>query len=193
MEDKADPLLSTIESIAPDKLSEMKDRLSKELETSGSKHAEAAARFQAGLDKVIDVLLILVLKFGRATTMLLVMGILNIICVVTLIVATVHVTALRSEVRDLMDHQEEFARSQKRIERTTTETKQDVATTSQKVSETQAKVETAAEAAPKVEVDAKTGKAKLVVPVTEARAKATPVKKPVPKPTPGAKVEFNLE
>ncbi len=165
MDEKEEVLDTAIASIAPGKLEAMRDVVFRDLEVSGSRHVEAATKFQAGLDKVTDVLLILVLKFGRASTMLLALGILNVICIAIIVVATVYIAALRSEVGDLMDRQEEFAKSQKRIEKTTTETKQDVATTSQKVAETQAKVETAVEAAPKVELDARTGKAKLVVPV----------------------------
>lgn len=168
--DKEETLSNTIDSIAPERLDAMKENMFKSLEESGSMHLEAATKFQAGLDKVTDVLLILVLKFGRATTFLIVVGIINIVVLTINVIATVNIAALRSEVRDLMDRQEEFARSQKRIEKTTVETKQDVASTNQKVAETQAKVDTAVETAPKVEIDARTGKAKLVVSV--------PVKKP---------------
>ncbi len=188
MDEKEEALDTTIASMAPGKLEALKDVVFRDFEVSGSKHVEAATKFQAGLDKVVDVLLILVLKFGRASTMLLVLGLLNVACVITIIVTTVQIAVLRSEVGDLMDRQEEFAKSQKRIEKTTTETKQDVATTSQKVSETQAKVETAVEAAPKVELDARTGKAKLVVPVPPK-----PSKKPTAPAGSGRKIEVRLE
>jgi len=189
-EPKSDPLTTTIESIAPERLDAMKEDLFKNLEKSGTKHVEAATKFQAGLDKVVDVLLILVLKFGRATAVLIVLGVLNIICLTVNVVATVQLTTLRVQVRDLMNQQEDFARSQKRIEKTTSETKQDVATTSKKVAESNARVETAVEAAPKVEVDTKTGKAKLVVSVPKIKAK--PAASSPTKPD-GRKIIVNLE
>lgn len=202
MADKETTLDTTINSIAPERLDAMKDSFFTELKESGSKHVEAATRFQAGLDKVIDVLLILVLKFGRATTMQLVNGGLNIACLVTLIIATVQITTLRSEVKDLMFKQEEFAKSQKRIEKTTSETQQDVATASQKVAETKAKVDDVAATAPKVELDTKTGKAKLVVQVPEKKKTKSVTPKITtapgtaaapPEPPKQRQVEINLE
>lgn len=183
---KDDPLSSTLGSTSPERLKQLKE----ELFDSSSKHMEAANRFQAGLDKVIDVLLILVLKFGRATTMLLANGIFSIICLVTLVVATVQIMSLRSEMKDLMDRQEEFAKSQQRIERTTNDTQKQVTTASKQVEETSAKVDTVAETAPKVELDPKTGKAKLVVTVPP---KPSPKSSNPPPAGSGRKLDIKLE
>lgn len=182
----SNPLDNTLNSIPPEKLQEMRRHTEDELEklkTSGSIHVEAANRFQAGLDKVTDVLLILVMKFGRATAMLLAIGIVLVLNLAMLVIATVQSVTIRTQMTDLQERQEDFARSQKRLERTTTDTQDKVDSTSKKVDETQQKVESAAEAAPKVEVDTKTGKAKLVVPVDAKKTvKVAPPRtaKPVP-------------
>jgi cell division protein FtsL len=184
----SNPLDNTLNSIPPEKLAEMRrhteDELDK-LKASGSIHVEAANRFQAGLDKITDVLLILVMKFGRATTVLLIVGGLNIVLLVALIISLVNILSLRSEARDLLDRQEEFARSQKRLERTTNDTQEKVDTTSKRIEETQHKVDTAVESAPKVEVDSRTGKAKLVVPV-ESKKPIKVAPPPASKPLPAA-------
>lgn len=198
MSEKNDPLSSTLGSVVPEKFEAMKDSFFKSieafksLEESGSKQVEAANKFQAGLDKVVDVLLILVMKFGRASTMLLANGIVTLICLVALIIAIVQVTSLRFEVKDLLDRQEAFSRAQDRIEKTTTETKNDVANTNQKVSETQAKVDDVAQASPKVEVD-KNGKAKLVVSVPPKGAPKLPAPPSSAAPPAGRKLVLPLE
>jgi uncharacterized protein YlxW (UPF0749 family) len=201
----SNPLDNTLNSIPPEKLQEMRRNTEDELEklkTSGSIHVEAANRFQAGLDKVTDVLLIRVMKFGRATNMLLAIGILLVVNLLMLVIATVQSVTIRTQMTELLDRQEEFARSQKRLERTTTDTQEKVDSTSKKVDETQLKVDSAAEAAPKVEVDTKTGKAKLVVPVESKKTvKVSPPKtaKPVPASSaqgagaPAPKYEIPLE
>lgn len=169
-----DPLSNTINSIPPEKLDVMREEMF-DFKTSGVKHVEAANKFQNGLDKVTDVLLILVMKFGRATTVLLIAGLFNLILLITLVICTVNILSLRSETQDLLDRQESFARSQSRIEKTTNDTQEKVTSTSKTVEETQAKVE----AAPKLELDRKTGKAKLVVQVQPKPH--TPVSSPPPK------------
>lgn len=137
-----------------DKIAEMKHNM--DLEVSTSRHLEAAQRFEAGMDKVVDVLLMLVLKFGRATTAQVVNLFLLFMCLLILVISTINVSYLRDEVKDLMYQQEDLMRAQKRIEQTTEATKKDVATTSEQVTKV-------AEATPKIEVDEKTGKAKLIV------------------------------
>jgi hypothetical protein len=151
-----DPLTNTVNSVPPEKLDNMRDEMFI-FRTTSAQHIEAANKFQAGLDKVVDVLLVLVMKFGRATSVLILGGLVLVINLVALVVVTVQIFSLRSEVQDLLDRQEAFSRSQERIEKTAN-------VTQQKVEATQQKVETAVEAAPKIEVDKKTGKAKLIVP-----------------------------
>lgn len=151
-----DPLSNAVNSVPPDKLENMREEMFS-FRTSGAQHIEAANKFQAGLDKVIDVLLVLVMKFGRATSVLILGGILLVVNLVALLIVTVQIFSLRSEVRDLLDRQETFSKSQERIEKTANETQE-------KVEATQAKVDTAVEATPKIEVDKRTGKAKLIVP-----------------------------
>lgn len=150
-----------------EKVAEMKQAM--HLETSSAKHLEAAAKFEAGMDKVVDVLLMLVLKFGRATTAQIVSLFILFVCLITLVITTINVSYLRGEVKDLMRQQESLMQAQKRIERTTTETKKDMADTSLRMT-------AAAQSAPKIEVDQKTGKAKLVVDEMGIELKVTPSK-----------------
>ncbi len=155
-----DPLSNITNSIPPDKLEAMRGEMV-DFQASGAKHVEAATKFQAGLDKVIDVLLVLVMKFGRATSVLVLGGIVLVISLVVLVVSTIQIVQLRSDVRDLLDRQEAFAQSQDRVEKTTHETQEKVESTGKAVEATQEKVEAST---PKIEVDVRTGKAKLVVP-----------------------------
>lgn len=144
-----------------------------------SLHMEAANRFQAGLDHVVNVLLMLVLKFGRASTLLVVMGAINSACLVFLVICTVQIATLRSEMRDLLDRQEVLAKSQVRIEKAAQDT-------NEKVDQTNQKVEIAVEQQPKIEVDAKTGKAKIVV-------KKPPVKVVPPPSSASAPLEIDVK
>ena len=170
-----DPFHSTIHSVAPDKLEAMKDALF-DFKESGTKHVEAANKFQAGLDKVIDVLLILVMKLGRASAFQIAAGAVQVVCLVALIISTVQILSLRSEVRDLLHRQEEVAKSQKRIEKATSETQEKLATTSETVKETQETVRKVEQTAPQVEIDKRSGKAKLVLPKPTPTASTKPTK-----------------
>ena len=78
--------------------------------------AFVATLSDSDLDKVVDVLLILVLKFGRATSALLAIGILLVVCLVTLIIAAVKVLEVSSQLAEIQQHQDEFSISQKHIE-----------------------------------------------------------------------------
>jgi len=160
-----DSLTKTLESIPPEQLDAMRARFKQEVETSGAMHVQAATKFQAGLDKVVDVLLILVLKFGRATSALLAIGVVLIVCLITLIIATVKILELSSQVADIAHHQEEAALSTQRIEKATTDTQKQVDTTSKNL---EAKVDTVVAGAPQVEVDSK-GKAKIVIQATKKK------------------------
>ena len=146
-------------SVPPERLSMLREDLL-DFRKSGLKHQEAADRFSAGLDKVVDVLLILVLKFGRATSMIIAMIVILGLCCVTLVVSTIHVMTLKYDVADLIRRQEAFARVQERLEKATNSTQEQVSSTNKKIEETQATIE----AAPKIEIDKKTGKPKIVVP-----------------------------
>ena len=168
----SDELTKAIESIPPAQLDVMRKRFQDEIELSGAVHVAAATKFQAGLDKVVDVLLILVLKFARATSALIAIGFVLIVCLVTLIVATVKVLEVSNQVAEIQQHQDEFSMSQKRIEESTTATQKQVDSTNQKIDATQAKVDTVVDSAPKVEVDARTGRAKIVIPA-KAKKPAT--------------------
>lgn len=98
---------------------------------------KAAEKFGLGLDSVTDVLLILVLKFGRATSVLIAIGGLLIVCLLGLVISLVNVAALSSQMADIQLKQEEIARLQVRIETKTTETKEKVDSTEKKIVETQ--------------------------------------------------------
>lgn len=141
-----DPLSKALKSVTPDELEAMRLKFQEEMDKSSAKHAQAAERFSAGLDKVVDVMLILVLKFGRATTMLLVIGALNIVCLLMMVISTIQMTSVNSQVHDLVMQQESFAASQKRLEKTTTDSSQEVV---KKVEETKAKLDDVVDAAPK--------------------------------------------
>lgn len=132
-----------------------------------------------GLDKMIDVIALLVLKFGRATTALIGVGSLLILCLITLVISMAQSMVIRNEVRDLLDRQELLIKSQARLEKTMTATQLVLTDTLEKVVETQAKVETVAESTPKIKVDSKTGKTKLVIQKPE-------------QPTPRKEVEFSI-
>jgi type II secretory pathway pseudopilin PulG len=186
-----DTLNKTIESVRPEKLENMRQTFQRELEMSGAIHVEAAQKFQAGLDKVVDVLLILVLKFGRATTALLAIGFVILISLVTMIIATVKIIELSSAVAEIQQHQEEASLSAQRIEKATTDTQKQVDTTSKKIDDTQAKVDSVAASTPQVEVDSRTGKAKLVIQATKKRH-VPPVVSAVPAPT-QVPVELDLK
>jgi len=157
------PLNEIIRSIPPDKLEDMRAEMSN-FEQGSRTHVEAANQFRTGLDKVIDVLLILVLKFGRATSVLLAVGILMTLGTVILVVNTIQAVQLRSDVAALLDQQEQFARSQKRLEKTAAEnqarTQRSVEATRDQIKS----VETQIEKTPRIEVDQHTGRARLVVP-----------------------------
>jgi hypothetical protein len=164
----SDELTKAIESIPPAQLDVMRKRFQDEIELSGAVHVAAATKFQAGLDKVVDVLLILVLKFARATSALIAIGFVLIVCLVTLIIATVKVLEVSNQVAEIQQHQDEFSMSQKRIEESTTATQKQVDSTSQKIDATQAVLESD----PHVEVDTKTGRAKIIIPA-KAKKPAT--------------------
>ncbi len=117
----------------------------------------------AGLDRVVEVIARLVLKFGRATSALLVIGGLLIICLTVLIISMVQFITVRNEMRDLIDRQELLIKSQARLEKSALATQAILEETQKKVSETQARVETVAESTPKIKVDSKTGRTKLVI------------------------------
>jgi hypothetical protein len=116
-----------------------------------------------GLDKIVEVIGILVLKFGRATSALIAVGIMLVLCLVTLVTSMVQSMVIRSEMRDLLDRQELLIKSQGRLEKASSSTQKVLTDTLQKVVETQAKIETVAETTPKIKVDSKTGKTKLVI------------------------------
>lgn len=162
-----DELQDIIKSLPPEQQLRMRERFQEDLERSGAKYAEAANKFQAGLEGVTNVMLNLVLNFGRASTLLLVIGAINTLCLIMMVISTIQVTAVKSQMDDLLLKQEASA---KRLEKTTTESNEEVV---KKVEETKAKVDNVVETAPKVKVDARTGKAKLVVPAPSA----TPSKK----------------
>lgn len=97
---------------------------------------KAARQFEQGMDAVTDVLLTLVLKFGRATTWLVGMGALLVVCIIVLIVSLVNIGTLSSQVADLQMSQHEIARIQRNIERKTNETSTKVLQTEQRVRQT---------------------------------------------------------
>ena len=116
-----------------------------------------------GLDKIVEVIAILVLKFGRATSVLLAIGGLLILCLTVLVISMVQFMTVKSETRSLLDRQEVLIKSQARLEASTMATQNALVEASKKITETQARVETVAEATPKIKVDSKTGKTKLVI------------------------------
>lgn len=140
----------------------------------------------AGLDRIVEVIARLVLKFGRATSALLAIGGLLILCLIILIVSMVQFITIRNEMRDLLDRQELLIKSQARLEKSALATQVVLEETQKKVSETQAKVETVAESTPKIKVDSKTGKTRLVI---QKPAVAPPS---VSAPSKPAEVEFNI-
>jgi ABC-type multidrug transport system fused ATPase/permease subunit len=64
---------------------------------------EIASRFNQGLDKVTDVLLILILKFGRASSMLVVVLAGIAIAITVMAINTVYLVSTRSDIESLLD------------------------------------------------------------------------------------------
>lgn len=123
----------------------------RDLRTTG----QIASQFNQGLDKVTDVLLLLVLKFGRASSLLVGVLVGIAICIIALVWNTAYLAATRSDVADAQAQQEEILRKQEEILKQTQEAYNSVMD-AKKVAEE------AAEAAPAVVVD-EDGRAKLII------------------------------
>lgn len=151
-------LSDIIKNLTPEQQLRMRERFGADLEQSGAKYVDAANKFQAGLEGVTNVLLNLVLNFGRASTLLLVIGGINVVCLVMMVISTIQMISVKSQVDDLLMKQESFAVSQRRFDQSNEEVVK-------KVEETKAKIDDVAETSPKVKVDSKTGRPRLVLPV----------------------------
>ncbi len=119
------------------------------------KASTVASQFNQGLDKVTDVLLILVLKYGRASSML--VGVLFgiTIALAVQVYNTISLANARSEVSNLLREMEEIQKKQGAILATAAD-----AVERSKAAEARAKA--AEEAAPEIVVDSE-GQATLVV------------------------------
>src|SRR5512142_715347 len=117
----------TIHSVSPKQLEEAENRVSL-LGIAGEMHVAAANKFEAGLDKVINVLLVLVLKFGRATTALVAVGTLLFFCLLLLVYSTVNIVVLSSQIQDLQAKQDALIQSQNRLEKTAKATERELST-----------------------------------------------------------------
>lgn len=123
----------------------------RELRTTG----EIASQFNQGLDKVTDVLLLLVLKYGRASSLLVGVLVGIAICIVALVWNTAYLAATRADVAETQMKQEEILQKQSEILRKTKEAYSSAM-------EAKEVAEAAAAAAPAVVVDEK-GKATLII------------------------------
>jgi cytoskeletal protein RodZ len=130
---------SSIESIEAIKVNYVTD--DDEEPISARSSVKAADKFVAGLDAVTNVLLTLVLKFGRATSMLVVVTGVLILCLVSLVIAVGQVFTIKSQLHELLEKHEDLSRAQARIEKSTQAT--------QAVVETQPKI-TVDETGPKL-------------------------------------------
>lgn len=166
-------LAATLTSIPPGKLEASRKRVSEEIQhqqgeeaeaPSSTAHLLAADRFTQGLDVVSDVLILLVGRFQKTTTLLVLGGILQLMCVVALVGATIGLNSVKEKVELLQAKQEEFAKSQQRLEKTTTETQKKVETTEKKVDDAATKFDEQ----PKLSVveDSK-GKPKVIIQATK--------------------------
>lgn len=123
----------------------------RELRTTG----EIASQFNQGLDKVTDVLLLLVLKYGRAASLLVGVLVGIAICIVALIWNTAYLAATRADVAEAQMKQEEILQKQ-------SETLKQTREAYSSAMEAKEVAEAAAAAAPAVVVD-EDGKAKLII------------------------------
>jgi len=132
---------------------------------------EIADKFMSGLDKISDVLLILVLKFGRATSLLL--GVLMIlgVAICFLIWNVIMIYNTRMDMAELMDQVQEVQKKQG-------DTIVRAEAAEKRAEAAEEKAAEAAEAAPKIVVD-EAGRARLIV--KEDLAQDTP--SPSPRPT----------
>jgi len=130
---------------------------------------EIASQFIEGLDKIQDVLLVLVLKFGRSTTMLLAV-LLGLIPVTTLLIWNLTVGyGQQYDTKELIRQLESIQREQRGILRQVNEAVS-------RATAAEAKAKEAKEAAPKVVMD-EAGNAKLVV-----KGEGSPTDPPTKKP-----------
>lgn len=123
----------------------------RELRTTG----QIASQFNQGLDKVTDVLLLLVLKFGRASSLLVGVLVGIALCIIALIWNTAYLAATRADIAEAQIKQEEVLKQQEEILKRTKEAYNSAMEAKQTAEE-------AAKTAPSVVVD-EDGKAKLLI------------------------------
>lgn len=116
-----------------------------------------------GLDKIVEVLTRLVLKFGRAITALQVVGVLLIICLIALVISVGQTAAIRTDMRDLIIRQEALMISQNRSEKALKDTLD-------KVLETRDRIENVAATTPRVKIG-DNGKPRIVIPQLDENKK----------------------
>lgn len=119
------------------------------------KTGEIAVQFTQGLDNISDVLLVLVLKFGRATNMMRAMLVGLAVALLVLISCVVLILDQKNENHALLNEMLAIKLQQERMVHSVMEAKTKVDSAAQEAAE-------AREAAPKVVLD-EAGKAKLLV------------------------------
>lgn len=188
------PLNTTLSKVSPKKMAEARESVRTEVEVSVTHRPskpsdpgeDSQADFVVDLNNVADMLILLVGKYQRAYRLTLVCVILILACVGLLVKAGFEMDYLQKSQLSLM---EELRKTKDEVKKTGDK----VDKTKDEVKETKEKVEEAAEAAPKVEVDQKTGKARVILPRVKdeepapkasASASASSAAAPKPPPTP---------
>ncbi len=138
-----------LRSISPKALQKARDQVSQVSNTpveirvaSDSERARAstAERFSSGLDAVTDVLLLLVLKFGRATSFLVACGLVLLACLAALIVSIVKISDSTRKSEDVLLQIERIEHDQQGLEKKVIETKSQVDRTARTVDRVEAKL-----------------------------------------------------
>lgn len=152
-----------------------------------------ASDFMAGMEKMTTVLMLLVLKFGRAATAMKVVLALMLLGNIFFVIALVSVYNVNRQLHSIIESQERIVEKQVKQERA-------LQAAEDRAKEAEARALAAEEAAPRVVVDEETGRPKLVIPggtsdppeEGPAPSHRSPSAKPAPKQT-SKGVEFPLD
>jgi len=152
------PISSTLSKVPTEKMAEERESVRTEVEDSRISQAEIVV----DLNNLADMLVLLVGKYQRAYRLTLACLALLLACIGLLVKAGFEIDHLqRSQVALL----EELHKTREAVKKTGDEVKETGEKVSGEVKVTREMVTEAAEAAPRVEVDKRTGRARVVLPV----------------------------
>lgn len=144
----------------------VEDEAKVEDETTSPPESSAEDARLVKLDLITDIQLILVGRFQRLFTVLVITAIVMFLCLAALVVGVIAGFDMRSQVAKLVADQKSMLAKQEALVKSAEDTKKSVAETAVKVAQTKKKVDEAVEAAPKVEIDPDTGTVtKVIIPI----------------------------